>query len=62
MTKWEPPRYRVRAVADAILAELAQGSPQHSMIRETAMNLAIAAIKADRQALLNAPLGRPHHA
>lgn len=57
---WQPSRHRVRAITDAILNELARSAPQHTMTRETANTLAIAAMKADRAVLLSTNPGRKH--
>jgi len=57
---WEPPQYRVEAVAVALAKYMGcqdcGTGPGECPCREAAT----AAIKADRQALLIHPLGKPH--
>jgi hypothetical protein len=54
---WPPTRHRVRAVTDAILAELAR-SAAPPISRQTANTLAIAALTADRRVALAVCYGR----
>jgi len=57
---WEPPKYMVLPAAQAVLARADEMYPEHSMTQVQAAELAIAALIAGRDAMLNAPLGRRH--
>ena len=55
---WQPPQYRVDAVQQALRLRLAHFG--FNLVPAAIHAMAVGAIKADRLALLDVPMGRAH--